>query len=333
MFCVIYATRSFTLGQEDQNAFSMKLGSCKEWYFTAYCCLSSADLLVFPFTNTSIMKYLSALCTLAFALSFAACDEISMPYEKTTVINVDTTKVLKKVFLEEYTGQSCRNCPDAHRQVASLHGVYGDRLISMSIHAGGFAEPDPPKYPNDFRTVAGTTLASSFAISNYPSGTINRKKIDGDVVRSKGAWSADVANATNDTAYIKLDLTPVYTASTGEVAITVKTTALKSFTTSKPLNVALFIVEDSIVAPQLDGSTLIPAYTHRDMLRDAPLGAFGAEMTSNTTLAANTVITNTYKTSISGKPWSSGHLKVIAIVCEKDPAYEVWQVEEAHIVK
>ena len=44
----------------------------------------------------------------------------------------------RTVLLEEFTGQKCTNCPDAHRMVAQLINQYGDRLISVAIHSGGF---------------------------------------------------------------------------------------------------------------------------------------------------------------------------------------------------
>lgn len=285
-----------------------------------------------PLFSATIMKALIAACSLVLVCSFFACDEIGMPYEKTTTTGpVDTTKVIKKVLLEEYTGQTCTNCPNGHRIAASIKAVYGDRMITMAIHSGGFAEPDPPKYPNDFRTAAGNTLNATFGLSSYPSGVINRSQISGQFVQSTAAWSSDVANAMNDTAYVKLELSSVYTAASGDVAITVKTTALKNFTTTKALNVALYVVEDSVIAPQLDGSAIVTNYVHRDMLRDSPLGAFGTEFMPGTTVAANTVTTQTFHTSISGKTWNVGHLKIVGIVCEKDPTYIIWQAEEVKL--
>ncbi len=276
------------------------------------------------------MKTILLLCMVLFAVLVNSCDEIGMPYEKKTDGGpVDTTKVYKTAFLEDFTGATCRNCPAGHRLVNTLRSTYGERLITMSVHAGGFAEPDAPKYPGDYRTAAGNTLNSTFGISSYPSGLINRSTFEDQFVQSSTAWATDVAAVVAQEASIKLELSPVYTAASGDVAISVKATAVKAFSLSSSLNVALYVVEDSVIAPQLDGSTYIADYVHRDMLRDAPLGALGSELSSSLNWTKGASVTNTYHTSLSAKNWNPAHIKIIAVVCEKAPTYSVWQAAES----
>ncbi len=261
-----------------------------------------------------------------------SCDEIGMPYEKKgTVKPPDTTKVAKKVFVEEFTGCTCKNCPDGHRTIDALRQAYGSAMITMEIHSGGFAEPEPPKYPADFRTPTGDLLASTFAVSSYPSGLVNRESFGGDFLQARTAWASDVDSATRETAKIKLSVTPTYTASSGDLAIDVTATALSAFSTTNPLNVIVYVVEDSIVAPQLDGSTYVSDYLHRDVLRDAPLGTFGTPISSATSWASGFSATNTVHTSLSGKTWNLSHLKVIALIAEQTPSYIIWQAEESAI--
>ena len=70
------------------------------------------------------------------ALAFTSCDVIG-DTERFTEIEMPVFE--RRVLLEDFTGQKCRNCPKAHREISSLKEVYGDNLIAVSIHAGGYA--------------------------------------------------------------------------------------------------------------------------------------------------------------------------------------------------
>ena len=96
------------------------------------------------------MKKINLIVTLAILLcAFVSCDKIEGPYitpDESVETNVefpdiDPNNVFRKVLIEEYTGHRCTNCPDGHRELASLHERYGDTLVAIGIHAGTFALP------------------------------------------------------------------------------------------------------------------------------------------------------------------------------------------------
>ncbi len=286
-------------------------------------------------THIAGVMYMRSLFVLLIALSFVAflgCDEINPPYEKGAVIGpTDTSGYGQKVLIEELTGHTCRNCPDGHKVSAQLKGLYGENVITMAVHAGGFAEVTG-QYPEDFNTPAGTQLKNLFNVSSYPAGIINRQKIDGNFVRSSTAWSADVSTALNQTAPFKIVLTKTFDAASGGLSLTATIQTKSVVTTKTPVNLAIYVVEDSIVAPQLD-KTLgrIPDYLHRDVLRDSPNGAFGVPISSSMNFASGTKIVKNLNYSFAGKTWDLSHCKIIACVCLGDPEYTILQVAEIKV--
>jgi hypothetical protein len=282
----------------------------------------------------SIMTMLSFL----ISSSFQSCDVIEAPYKKT----IDTTDtgnkdtVVKKVFLEEFTGSACTNCPDGHRSAKTFKNLYKEKLIIMSIHAGSFAEQDPPKYPYDFTTTAGENMNNTFKVSLYPCAMINRKKTNGSWVIGEKNWGSVIVNELASVPTVKLEVVPTFNSADESLSVSIKSTFLAN--SSSNHWIAYYIVEDSVTAPQLDNGVLIKDYLHRDMLRSAPLGAFG-ERLNTTAVTKGQVIEKTYSFSQfeTGtdypNDWRLDRMKIIAVVHKNAPDYDVVQVEEVPMIK
>jgi hypothetical protein len=52
------------------------------------------------------------------AAFFAACENIS---ESERLLEVEGVNAQRVVLLEDYTGQACVNCPEAHKEATALH--------------------------------------------------------------------------------------------------------------------------------------------------------------------------------------------------------------------
>ena len=70
------------------------------------------------------------------ASAFVACDTIE---ENERYIEKEIVETKRNVLLEDFTGQNCPNCPQAHRVVNALKEQYGESVVAVSIHAGHFA--------------------------------------------------------------------------------------------------------------------------------------------------------------------------------------------------
>lgn len=75
---------------------------------------------------------------------------------------------VKRLVLEEYTGQGCQNCPLGHLAVEKLEGLYGDRFIPLCYHV----------YTGDSFESGMTDYATYFlGMGAAPSGRLNRGAI------------------------------------------------------------------------------------------------------------------------------------------------------------
>ena len=105
-----------------------------------------------------------------------SCEVIEGPYMNGTIDPIDTTNnvYVKNILIEDFTGHTCKNCPDAARELDAIHDVYGSQIIGLAIHAGQtFARPYPidpsgnpdEKFIYDFRTSWGEELDGFFQVS------------------------------------------------------------------------------------------------------------------------------------------------------------------------
>lgn len=86
----------------------------------------------------------------------------------------------RHILIEDFTGQKCRNCPEAHQVIDELQALYGDYVIAVAIHADlgsngvfGIAEG------KDTNTIGlmqpeGDEYAMRWGVSFLPAGLINR---------------------------------------------------------------------------------------------------------------------------------------------------------------
>lgn len=290
-------------------------------------------------------KYSIQIIAIILLFGISACDKIERPKEqvKTNEINSDTVTFpaigvpIQKFILEEFTGQTCINCPLAHKEAAKLKTKYGDTIVLMAIHAGIFSAPEPSTiYTADFRTEAGNDLNDAFGVQSYPNGLMNRTPYSGNMLVGRSQWSS-AANALDRTSP-KLGLQILTSANSSEnsYAIYVKTTFLESI--DKNIKLAIFIIEDSIVSPQKNSSSSmgsvpdITDYIHRHMLRDAVNSVWGVSVASSGSPSAiNSSVIKGYTYSLTGKPFVPSRCSIIALAYDVDTK-AVLQVEETHLV-
>jgi hypothetical protein len=267
---------------------------------------------------------------LAVSMVILSCDRVKPPYED---VNADLTGG-RKVLVEDYTGHKCGNCPRASKAIYDLKSLYGDKLIIVAVHAGGFATPFPPNapyYTYDFRTPEGTQLDTDFGISaaGNPNGLVNRRNINGSYIISSTDWAGQVADVLSSTAVVPVKLT--ITNSYDDASRTLTTDISSEFFTTiqGTYKLTVYMVEDSIINWQKDYDVLpndIPDYVHREVLRGSMNGTYG-EVISPTIIG--NVINTTYTASL-GSDWNAKHLSVIAFIYD-EATREIIQVEQTPV--
>jgi Outer membrane protein Omp28 len=176
---------------------------------------------------------------------------------------------------EEFTGQSCSNCPAAHTALESdaLGGQVN--IIGMYILSSNFTQT----WPLDNTTLSEVSLydlRDSFAtdISNsvygnvessgIPSGGIDRIPINsGSLLGHSGDWSVAIAGQKSVVDSVNLGLESSYEG--GVVTIKATITYLKDMATKQ--NLTVVITEDSVFDWQESFPTNIASYRFMDVCR------------------------------------------------------------------
>jgi hypothetical protein len=305
-------------------------------------------------------KYLNYLSVLMIALIFQSCDYIANPYEAIEHIPVDTTHHdtiphdttpvvthIRRVLVEDYTGHKCTACPQAAIVAEQLKQTYGDKVVTIGVHAGFFAVPSqsgltsPPagSYLTDFRTTAGDTYNSAtyFGISNVgnPNGMINRKDYTPttiDHIKAHTTWAAEVSALLNLPPVADVTITNTYNSSTRSISIHLEFEFLDTTVTTGNFKQIVMITEDSIVDWQLDAGVHIPDYIHHNVLRDNVNGTWGETIVSGAIPAGKILRDYTYilPTAYKGFNCNESHCHVVAFIYNVD-TYEVLQVAEAKV--
>jgi thiol-disulfide isomerase/thioredoxin len=293
------------------------------------------------------MKNLNSL-VLSFVclLIYSACDKIEGPKLEAPIINpVDSTEIgivntdtnfstIKKVLVEDYTGHTCGNCPEAAIVLDSLLEMpFKNQIVPMAIHAGSFAEPQPPKYPNDFRTAVGTELDIKFRISAFgnPNGMVDRIGYPNDNnVLNYNTWQTKIDERITLPAPLYLAIKNTYFPNSKKIKTEIKSNIIS--TLSGDYRMSVFLIEDSIISDQKDYS-LPPAinhvtnYVHKHMFRTSFNGTYGDDIASNPSGTASNPVQFKKEYILNyNQAWNKKNLYVVVFVYNKQ-TYEVIQAD------
>jgi hypothetical protein len=270
--------------------------------------------------SKSFSRQRFAYCLLLATYSLlASCDTIT---ESDRYIDIPLTVVTKRVLLEEYTGMRCLNCPAAGRMAAALKMQYGENLILVSVHTGNNAKPVGSTFREDFRSEAGNAYAANVAdfggdLDDHPKAMIDRTvAYEGKKGLPRDRWAGAVMQQLKKTTPVEIGLSTTWDEVSKTVTLTTNIDAIEDY--SEQLALQLWIVEDSIVAPQLDGSDIIENYVHRHVLRAAINGIWGENLEKiqkGTTFAKSTSYLIPEKFSTGQiQPTNYDHCYIVAFV-------------------
>lgn len=232
--------------------------------------------------NISIALYLWGI--VFSGILFHSCDTIK---EGEYLIPLELPEAKKKVLIEDYTGMKCPNCPNAADMINLLKKSYGENIIAVSIHAGIYAKPSGI-FVNDFRTEAGTTYNSTFFIEAYPTGLINRTTYNNKIKLDYQEWNGAVQSLISQDSPIGIKIVNQWSETDRSVKSNIDISIFKDMT--EELKLQVWLVEDSIVAPQVSGSVILNEYIHKHVLRGALNGTWGEDLNG---ASKNIVLTKT----------------------------------------
>ena len=272
------------------------------------------------------------------AVLIAACDYIAIPKEEYTGVPTPADTVIRKVMLEDFTAHNCATCPPAGAQALSLKNIYGEKLIVVTEHTGFLAVPNPPNYPEEFRTTAGNAYYTFFGFISNPVGMVNRKGYPTTTHSlSWGNWPSAVSTVINTPPDVDIEISHSYNTGTRQLNISTSTKFLKD-TIGNYWIVAL-ITEDSIVAPQDDAGqtpSYIPNFVHHHVLRGSVPDAFGwgYQIVNGAVLAGDTA-NKVFPSFTLASGWNDNKCSIVVYVYDNNPSSatykEILQVEEQKI--
>ncbi|MBO7069482.1 MAG: Omp28 family outer membrane lipoprotein [Bacteroidaceae bacterium] len=220
---------------------------------------------------------------------------------------------MRRVLLEDFTGQRCVNCPNASDVITGLQESFGaDTVIAVAIHAGPLAFYTNSKFLG-LRTQTGDEYYSHWQLEYQPVGLVNRS-----APTEYQEWTAKVREELQKTSSVTISLSGQISADRTSLTVNTAVTGLEG-TASGYLQ--LWLTEDDITAFQLmpDG-TRKDDYLHHHVFRAAVNGLWGQEI-----LVEEGQTVNTAHTMPIDREWNPERLAVVAFIYNDEGVLQVRQ--------
>jgi len=289
---------------------------------------------------------------ISFALLYSCKEEAPGVNYNPPTATLDTTYIiddvptaqLKEVLLEDMTGPSCQNCPEAAAIAKSLKSNYQERLnIIAMVNTISAPLTNPVKKDGvtskyDFRTIKASEICQMVSIpGNLPMGYVNRNKFTGKLDQNvpRDEWASAVSTEMSKTTPVNIVLTGSYDNVTKEM--TADVTLTYTSVVSNKNYISVTILEDSIIDAQesKDANSnviYIQDYEHRHIMRDMFTASVGDLINKNNsiTLTPGRVVRKKFVKKVERfAPYS--HWKIVAYVHEDPTSKYVLQSKECSV--
>jgi hypothetical protein len=186
----------------------------------------------------------------------------------------------KNVLVEEFTGHLCGFCPKSTKLVNELDSVLGDRMVTVSVHAGSLAQVGAPPFDTDYRNAVSNLYWGQLQGGFNPCARIDRQGgisnfvwLDAD---NPNSWVDIIQSAKNETPKAGIQLQADFVAEDNVINIHAASQFHENLSGQYALVVLL--VESDIISAQEDYDQTpseILEYEHKHVLRDAVTQAMG----------------------------------------------------------
>jgi thiol-disulfide isomerase/thioredoxin len=155
------------------------------------------------------------------------------------------------VLIEEFTGQSCPNCPAAHETIKGLEAANPGRVNVIAMYKYSFPQTIPPHgYKYDLRDSAATNVADKVysSVGFMPSAGVDRIPSGGGILLTSSLWAGVFSSALAGDYGVNLKVSSSWDSSSQQATIVALITYTKAV--SIPQNLSIAIVEDGMVDKQ-----------------------------------------------------------------------------------
>lgn len=282
------------------------------------------------------MKRLFNIVAIALAtiVALASCDKIEnddyLIFSGSTGTWYDGFGVedhTQRVFVEKYTGVRCANCPDMETKISNFQNTDGDRIVAVSIHAGGMANPYTGY--EDLRTTVGEDWNNFFGISEYPSAMLNRSKNGGvfDIYGLGNIESGIDMALTNTDTKIAMSMDLNYDAQNRTATITSNIEFLQDI--EEGLTLTLLIMEDGIIGKQSTSEGVIDNYVFNHVFRNTITDLWGMDVDADGKTGTCRLVELSYTVPAE---YVAENCHIVGFISNKDTK-EIIQCAEVGVVK
>jgi len=289
------------------------------------------------------MKKIGLLLT-GLLIIATACNKIDTSKDLFNIIGpVEVTpwnpdyaaNVTRNIYVEEFTGHFCNNCPAGAREIKAIMDDY-PAVILTAIHSGDLARPRGGIYSNDYRTPMGDIISNDFRIRAIPKAMINRMPVNStEWGFDRTQWLSAIQSIDITDVSAGIELQCAVNEARREIEAQMAVTIIKPI--ANPVQICLILQQDSLISGQYDGSQHIPDYVHNHMFRAGFNGNYGTRLTPNGMVTAQLKYSTTFKLQYGNSFLHDTNVQVVIKDCSV-VAYlidmvtkEVLQVEYVHL--
>lgn len=255
----------------------------------------------------------------------------------TTYSKTPDAPVTRKVLVEEFTGATCTNCPDARQQLKAISDANPGRIVLIELHTANHIKGEPVKYISkyDLRSADAANIFKSIFRGYFPFGSIPNAAIDrvvdgGEILMMRTNWASIINKRIATESPIKLTLTNTYDAAKATGIVKVNVSYTKQISTKNYISIAM--IENNIIDAQEFLDHIDTFYSFQHVFRKSFTPASGAEILSTiATKEPGRVYEGSFKYTID-PAWNPENCKIVVWVHNNDASTkEVLQAEEIHV--
>ena len=244
------------------------------------------------------------VATAAMTMAAASCSNID---EEDRLIYVKPAEVGRAILIEDFTGQTCNNCPTGTEIINGIVDTYGeDNVIAVGIHSGplGFAGTATAV---GLMTDTGNEYYTHRDKENkmgQPWVVFNRKTSPDNHYYN---WAAMVGTIISEKANLTVNIANAYDAASRTLTTTVGADGVNGTVNGK---LQVWIVEDGVKALQkMPDGKINKEYIHNHVFRAAVNGTWGEDVT----VKEGETTTKQYSYKLP-ETWNADNIAIVAFV-------------------
>ncbi len=283
------------------------------------------------------------LCTLNFLVAcfLGSCDHIDAPViEQTSAYdeetygpapsfeNATTAQQIKRVLIEDFTGQQCGNCPAAAVEAEAISSANPGRIDILAIHSGSLAVSNGGHYTNEFESEEGDAFFDELFIPVNPIGRVNRAPVRGESLLP-AQWAQKVSEQLALDSEAAIQMIAEFDSEKQKVNIHVFSEMLSSF--EGKVKMTVLVAENKLEGPQLNYSVgpkfIDEEYEFEDVLRGSVNGAFGVTVFEDPSIGDTAQRDYTYSWNSS---WIATNCSILVVLYD-DETGRILNCQSAHL--